>query len=272
MPTVLHQVGRLCALTIGVHAFFTGCCFLNSACMHDTMFEKHWKFSTPCTATRQTSKFWTKGFYNVLSTEERECLDAWLRCMSIQADDDIIKRVSPHLHLQDSLAFFTGFSELRDGLTVMDAFVYQCVPYVTEIRREHQGATTFLHAKTQLEVLGRVPFTRYTFTIFKGFPSVSMLQLNRVRSRFSDRLVVAAAEHRWFGGRIWSVQTASVSSPWGDCGDLVRRYNAFMLSAFATKKTNFRQKTDEWAAVLAAEQQRLREIQEEEIERAMTMS
>lgn len=42
--------------------------------------------------------------------------------------------------------------------------------------------------------------------------------------------VITSVEHHWFGGRMWSAQTGSVSTPWGDMGDLARRSTGYVLS------------------------------------------
>lgn len=44
------------------------------------------------------------------------------------------------------------------------------------------------------------------------------------------RRVITSAEHHWFDGKIWSAQTGSVETPWGDIGDLSRRSTGYVCS------------------------------------------
>lgn len=60
------------------------------------------------------------------------------------------------------------------------------------------------------------------------------------------RRVITTVEHRWFGGRIWSTQTSSVKTPWGDIGDLARRSSGYVLCTFLA---NVRYATDRWRKV-----------------------
>lgn len=60
------------------------------------------------------------------------------------------------------------------------------------------------------------------------------------------RRVITTVEHRWFGGRIWSTQTSSVKTPWGDIGDLARRSSGYVL---CTLLANIRYATDKYRKV-----------------------
>ena len=128
---------------------------------------------------------------------------------------------APRVQLHDTLIFFDGLSELRDGWWFLSLFYTTSSPVVTEIRREEQDGTVFLHAKILTEASARFLPLQYTF------PSTVTLELD-------DKQKICCVEHRWFGGPMVSKRTASVLNVVGDVGDVARRLNGFFLSLAVT--------------------------------------
>lgn len=261
-----RQVGRVGAFIIGAHMSITGVLFLYSRIGKDPFHESHWHHSkTVATHRSNYWRFWEASFYHsVLSPAERKCLDAWLRVMALHTPPLAGSEMSPRIVTQDSLAFLDGLNELRDGVYTLQCCMCKVTPYVLEVRREYQSETTFLHCKVESDVEVRIPYTKRT--VFVGtLPSSVTLQLGHP-SYNKGKLVVNAVEHRWFGGPIFSQQTASMRSPWGDIGDLCRRYNGFMLSAMVTKKISVASRLDAVRETVKKMDKELREEQERQIE------
>lgn len=231
----------------------------------DHTFESHWKYSTPVLTRRKNWwRFWNASFYQpILNDSERECVEAWLTTLALQLPPLASRELSPRVMTQDSLAIFESLYELRDGVNVLQNCLHSVVPYLQEVRRETQEKVVFLHCKVVSDVVLRVPLTSYTFVAWK-FPSVTTLQLEpSVNVR--GREVVTAVEHRWFGGPIWSQQTSSVRSPWGDIGDLGRRYNGFMLSLMLTSRINVKERFEKVRTRAKRIEETLRLQQEEQL-------
>ncbi|AYU83884.1 32 kDa ER-associated protein, putative [Leishmania donovani] len=258
MGTRLHfTVGRVCLA-------MSSSLFLCSAVLHDRAFEQHWDYSKP-TLRKRTHyfDFWRSAFYSpVLSREERECLDVWLSILAVHSPMFATIQLSPKAILQDSMAMLQGVSELRDGVYLLEKLPIRVEPYLQEIRREIQDEVVFLHGKTRTDIYLIVPFTSYSIPLFV-FPASFTLQLERTHT--NGHLHITTAEHRWFSGLICSHQTNSVASPWGDVGDLCRRYNGFLWSLMVTKKISLDERRRALATRAAEIEADLREQQERQI-------
>ncbi|KAG5490660.1 hypothetical protein JKF63_00782 [Porcisia hertigi] len=262
-PRPHFALGRACGAIIGVHLAMSSSLFLCSAFGRDRAFEEHWDYSKP-TLRRRTHyfAFWTPAFYSpVLSKRERECLDVWLSILAMQPPMFATAQLSPKAVLQDSMAVLDGISEIRDGIYLLEKLPIRVEPYLHEIRREVQGDVVFLHGNTRTDICLTVPFTRYSIPLFV-FPASFTLQLERDHTY--GAMHITSMEHRWFGGLICSHQTNSVASPWGDVGDLCRRYNGFLWSLMVTKKISLderRRALATKAAEIAADLQQQQERQ-----------
>jgi hypothetical protein len=196
----------------------------------DEFFERHWAWATPVTSAGAHS-WWArlvpaygshKKKLHTLSPHEQECLTAWERVMAFDlADDSLWTAFSPTVQLHDSLIFFDSLGELRDGWWFLSLFYKRSSPVMTEIRREVQGTTVFLHATIQTEAVAWIIPTQYVF------PSTVTLELDGANK-------ICSVEHRWFGGPLVSRRTASVDNVIGDVGDLSRRLSGFLLSLALT--------------------------------------
>lgn len=237
-----RTVGRICSTIIWVHVGATTGLLLFSKLGNDSAFTEHWQYSTPVLRKRMHYfQFWSPAFFSPsLSKDERRCLDAWMDTLALHSPSFDAPELSPLLVVHDSALCFEGLNEFRDGVYAMEHSFLHAVPYLEEIRREIQGDTTFLHGRVTSDLSLRVPFTSYRLP-FGSFSSAFTLQLEQSPLHRS-RLQVVAAEHRWFGGPIFSHRTNSVRSPWGDVGDLCRRYNGFILSLMVTKKASLRER------------------------------
>ncbi|EPY33763.1 hypothetical protein STCU_02003 [Strigomonas culicis] len=240
MSHVIRSFSRVCGLILAGHATVTAGLLATSLCLRDPCEDAHWGYSTPVCIGRPNWHVWRSSFYqiSVLNSMERRCLESWLRVMALDVPA-LVKEISPYVMTCDSLALLEGLNELRDGVYALSFLLHEVKPHVLEVRRERmdKGNITYLHVKLRLEVRLRLPLTDYTFTAFR-LPSLVVLQIQKEKlsDYTSDHLCVTAAEHHWFNGRIWSTQTGSFASPWGDIGDLMRRYNGFMMSTLVTKK------------------------------------
>ncbi|CAG9584057.1 conserved hypothetical protein [Leishmania major strain Friedlin] len=265
MGTRLHfTVGRVCRAIIGVHLAMSSSFFLCSAALHDRAFEQHWNYSK-VTLRKRTHyfDFWRSAFYSpVLSREERECLDVWLSILAVHSPMFATIQLSPTAILQDSMAMLQGISELRDGVYLLEKLPIRVEPYLQELRREIQDDVVFLHGKTRTDIYLTVPFTSYSIPLFV-FPASFTLQLERTHT--NGHLHITTVEHRWFSGLICSHQTNSVASPWGDVGDLCRRYNGFLWSLMVTKKISLDERRRALATRAAEIEADLKEQQERQI-------
>ncbi|KAG5464355.1 hypothetical protein LSCM1_00537 [Leishmania martiniquensis] len=261
---VHFTVARACGAIIGVHLAMTSSLFLCSAFGRDRAFEEHWGFSKPVLRKRtHYFDFWRPTFYSpVLSREERECLDVWMSILAVHSPMFATIQVSPKVVLQDSMAILNGINELRDGVYLLEKLPIRVEPYLKEIRRELQGDVVFLHGTTRTEIRLTIPFTDYSLPLFL-FPASFTLQLERTHAH--KHLHITTAEHRWFSGLICSYQTNSVASPWGDVGDLCRRYNGFLWSLMVTKKISLDERRRALATRAAEIEADLREQQERQI-------
>lgn len=261
----LRKVGRLCMAVIGAHAFMTGSITVFSRCSTDRFFDEHWRYSTPVLMRRRnyTCPWRSDFFLPSLTRDERECLEAWLSLQSLQTPPLMAPSWSPHVLVQDSLAILDGISEVRDAVYGLSFCVHKVTPEVVEVRRERQDSVTFVHCKTVLDVAVRVPFTSFTFSAFR-LPAFVTLQLEAPSNR-PGKLRIAAADHRWWGGRIWSTQTGSVKPPWGDVGDLVRRYNGFAASIMITKGSTVHERVAYARARARTVDRRVQRLQEEQV-------
>ncbi|SCU68561.1 32 kDa ER-associated protein [Trypanosoma equiperdum] len=194
----------------------------------DTFFLQHWNYGKPVIMKKtHLLAFWE----NALSAGERGCVQAWLDAMSLKSPSHSL--FSPLFVLQDTLLFVCGLPEWRSAvLTLSKLLGTDVVPYCMEIRRERQGDVIFLHLKLETELRPR--FLQWAKGEKGGtlsFPSVATLQLeeNSPGSVGSNKWRIAAAEHRWFGGPIVSQQSATLRSPWGDVGDILRRFFAYSM-------------------------------------------
>ena len=260
-----------CAAFVGVS--FTGT---------DAFFEQHWEASLPVTTRGNESWIRRAIYspsMRLLEDEEKECLDAWLSVMRFDVErksaviakpDDntnssssttsstsssspsalvrtckdtlFTRRFAPSCFLNDSLIFFNGLTEIADGFWFMSLFYDSSEAVVTELRREVQGETVFLHAKTSVDA--KVRFVPLTYT----FRSAVTLELSRESGNNAAEsavqrlaavigkkpLRIVNVEHRWFEGPIVSKFTSTYDSAWGDVGDLFRRVNGFFLSSVIT--------------------------------------
>lgn len=244
----------------------------------DSFFQQHWEVSLPVT-TRGNESWIRRAIYSpsmrLLEEEEKECLDAWLSVMrfdverkssasapqpeekagttsaspsstpaapSVIANTLFTRRFSPTCYLNDSLIFFNGLTEIADGFWFMSLFYDSSEAVVTELRREVQGETVFLHAKTSVDA--KVRWLPLTYT----FRSAVTLELSRETGNKAAEsavqrlssvigrkpLRVVNVEHRWFEGPIVSKFTSTYDNAWGDVGDLFRRVNGFFLSSVIT--------------------------------------
>ncbi|KAG5489672.1 hypothetical protein GH5_00551 [Leishmania sp. Ghana 2012 LV757] len=261
---VRFTAGRVCRAIIGVHVAITSSLFLCSAFGRDCAFEQHWDYSKPILRMRTHHfEFWRPTFYSpVLSREERECLDVWLSILAVHSPMFATIQLSPEAVLQDSMAILQGIGELRDGVYLLEKLPIRVEPYLQEIRRERQDDVVFLHGKTLTDIYFTVPFTGYSLPLF-AFPASFTLQLERTRA--NGHLHITTAEHRWFNGLICSHQTNSVASPWGDVGDLCRRYNGFLWSLMVTKKISLDERRRALATRAAEIEADLKEQQERQI-------
>ncbi|CAJ1038504.1 hypothetical protein Q4I30_008253 [Leishmania utingensis] len=258
------KMGRVCSAIIGVHFAMTSSLFLSSAFAHDTAFEQHWNYSKPTLRKRvHYFDFWRSAFYSpVLSKEERECLDVWMSILALRSPMFATVQLSPKAVLQDSMAILQGISELRDGVYLLEKLPIRVEPYLQEIRREPQGSVVFLHGKTRTDIRLAVPFTSYSIPLCL-FPAAFTLQLERTPT--NGRMHITMVEHRWFSGLICSHQTNSVASPWGDVGDLCRRYNGFLWSLMVTKKISLDERRRALATRAAEIEADLKKQQEQQI-------
>ncbi|KAK7200590.1 32 kDa ER-associated protein [Novymonas esmeraldas] len=255
---------RICGAIIGVHLAMTSSLFMCSAFGRDRAFEQHWEYSTPVVRRRaHYFTFWRPAFYTpVLSREERECLDVWMSVQAVHSPMLATVQLSPKVTLQDSMATLQGISELRDGVYLLEKLPVRVEPQLTELRREHQGEVVFLHGKTRTDIALTVPFTSYAIPLCV-FPASFTLQLERTGG--SANLHITAIEHRWFNGRIFSHWTNSMASPWGDVGDLCRRYNGFLWSLMVTKKISLGERRRALAMMAAEIEADLKEQQERQV-------
>ncbi|GET93605.1 hypothetical protein, conserved [Leishmania tarentolae] len=256
--------GRVCTAIIGVHVAMTSSLFLCSAFLHDRAFEQHWDYSKPTLRRRaHYFNFWRAAFYSpVLSSEERECLDVWLSILGVHSPKLGTLELSPKAILQDSMAMLQGISELRDGVYLLEKLPIRVEPYLQEIRREIQEDVVFLHGNTRTDIYLTVPFTSYSIPLFV-FPASFTLQLERTGAK--GHLHITTVEHRWFSGLICSHQTNSVASPWGDVGDLCRRYNGFLWSLMVTKKISLDERRRALSTRVSEIEADLKEQQERQI-------
>lgn len=258
-------ISRLCGAFIGAHFVMSTTLFLCSAIGRDEAFEQHWSFSRP-TLRRRISyvAFWTPGFFSpVLTREERECLDVWLHILSLHSPPFATIEISPKILLQDSMALLQGIAELRDGIYLLEKLPILVEPYLLEVRREYQGEVVFLHGKTRTDIALTVPFTDFKVALC-AFPASFTLQLERTPAH-GQYLNITTAEHRWFSGLILSHLTNSVSSPWGDIGDLCRRYNGFLWSGMVTKKISLDERRRAFVEKTTRIEEELKRQQEEQI-------
>lgn len=237
-----RQVGRVCSVIIGAHVTMVGLITLFSRLSTDTSLQEHWDYSTPVLRQRKNYfRLWEPGYFiPALSSDERECLDAWISVFRVQPPPLISRNWSPNVLLQDSQAMFDGLGELRDSVYALSFCVHSVDAYLQEVRRERQKDVTFLHCKVMLDVMVRIPFTQRVLRVYQ-LPSTSTLEL-QYPPYSPKKLHITAVEHRWWGGRIWSAQTGSVRTPWGDIGDIVRRYNGFALATAVTKETRMEER------------------------------
>ncbi|CCW69925.1 unnamed protein product [Phytomonas sp. Hart1] len=222
------QFRRFFSFVVGFHAVLLAVPFLYSRCGRDRFFEAHWEFSTPVLRRRQTYwRFWDPTFRTpVLSKEENRCLSAWLHLME-EAAPHPMHDLSPHIRTHDTLALYNGLNELQCGIYIIQHCVHKITPYLVELRREVQDDVTFLHFRLEFDMEGRIPLTSWCFSLGQ-LPSSVSLQLGKQGSKSTDPVVIDSVENRWFNGPIWSYQTRSTPSFFGDIGDLFRCYNAFM--------------------------------------------
>lgn len=260
-----RSITRVCGAIIGVHLAMTSSLFLCSSIGRDDAFEQHWNYSRPTLRKRASYvAFWTPGFFSpVLTSEERACLDVWLNTLALHTPLFATIEISPKISLQDSMAVLQGISELRDGVYLLEKLPIKVEPYLQEVRREYQDDVVFLHGKTKTDISLTVPFTDYTIPLFV-FPASFTLQLERTQAR-RHHLNITTVEHRWFNGLILSHLTNSVSSPWGDVGDLCRRYNGFLWSGMVTKKITLDERRRAFVEKTTQIEEDLKRQQEEQI-------
>lgn len=248
------------ALWIGKRAVIghalTCCVFVGvSAFSHDVSMEQRWRGATHAVVK-------SEGLFSrarALTTEERECLEAWLELMRFHVEPNgNLKKFSVRCALNDSLIFFDGLSECTDGFTFLSKFYTSSEPVVTELRREEVKGVISLHAKLLTEAQFRFVPLRYVFSSTVtleledyggllaaatdaassvGSPGVSspatVATGGTVRS-LSGKKRIRCAEHRWFGGPIVSRFTRTFKNSYGDMGDLFRRFNGFTLATVVT--------------------------------------
>ncbi|KPI83750.1 hypothetical protein ABL78_7205 [Leptomonas seymouri] len=265
MVRILKPVFRFCGVAIGAHVALCSSLFLCSLLGRDKEYEEHWRYSKPTLRTRGSYvAFWMPGFFSpVLTSEERECLDVWMHTISLHPPLFATIQISPKVVLHDSMALLQGISELRDGLYILEKLPISVEPYLQEVRREYQDEVVFLHGRTRTDIALRVPFTTFTMPLF-ALPASFTLQLERTHSH-GQHLHITAVEHRWFNGLLLSHLTNSVSSPWGDVGDLCRRWNGFLWSAMATKKISLAERRRAFVEMTAHMEEKLKRQQEEQI-------
>ncbi|KPA81580.1 putative mitochondrial 32 kDa ER-associated protein (ERAP32) [Leptomonas pyrrhocoris] len=265
MVQIPKSITRLCGAALGAHLAMTSSVFLCSSLGHDDVFEQHWNYSRPTLRKRVSYvAFWTPGFFSpVLSGEERECLDVWMHTLALHTPLFATIQISPKITVQDSMAVLQGISELRDGVYLLEKLPIAVEPYLQEVRREYQDDVVFLHGKTRTDIAFKVPFTHYKVPLFV-FPASFTLQLERTHSR-GPHLNITVVEHRWFNGLLLSHSTNSVSSPWGDVGDLCRRYNGFLWSGMATKKISLGERRRAFIEKTTRMEEELKRQQEEQI-------
>lgn len=227
---------------------------LISAFREDAEWKAHWRQSKITVLENNNYfRFWRPSFfYPVLRDNERRCLNDWLQAITIEPSSSSalttesrscspstsphLPHLSPSLVLHDSLFLVIGARELLQLQKFTSHFVHGLKPTVYAMHREVQGKeAVLLHLKCRSDMLFRIPMTSIVFSC-GSFPFTATLVVEHAKSSFFPSLyrkpsaMVTFAEHRWFGGCIWSTQTSSISSPWGDIGDLWRRTNAYVLS------------------------------------------
>eukprot|EP00796_Vickermania_ingenoplastis_P011058 gene11058-7689_t len=225
---------------------------LHSRLTWDPCLAAHWKQSNPVVLERVNWwRFWRRSFYfPVLRGSERSCLDAWLSIMALRSPlAGASGCIAPCIVTQDSVAFLDGLQELRDASYLLSKIFHEVRPAVYALHRERQGDAVLLHGMLRSDVVLRLPFTSITFCCY-SFPSAVTLVLEHPPTSFFTfpkrrRRVITVAEHHWFGGRIWSSQTGSFHSSWGDIGDISRRFTGFCIAVMQTNRRGIQQRVED---------------------------
>lgn len=219
----------------------------------DRGWEAHWKQSTPVLLEKPTwgGKFRQKVYMPLMRTQEHECLSAWLEVLALNPSSppprsaaQEMAHISPSLVTHDNLLVLVNLSELQAARRLLRLFV-NAEPCLLSVHREMQGKLTLLQCKTENTLTGRLPFMKRRFQLGTLRSSSSLVLQpshqslwRRLQFWRRQQLEVTMAEHHWFGGRIWSSQTGSVSSPWGDIGDISRRSMGYLFALLSGTSSN----------------------------------
>ncbi|CCW63850.1 unnamed protein product [Phytomonas sp. EM1] len=256
---------RFLLFTAGFHAIALIGPLSYSRFGRDKFFEAHWEYSTPVFRHRKTYwRFWDPTFRTpVLTDEENRCLGAWLQLMEAPAPQPM-QDLSPNIRTHDTMALYDGLKELQCGIYIVQHCLHKITPNLVELRREMQGDVTFLHFTLEFDMEARIPLTPWCFSCGR-LPSSVSLQLGRGGPKPTDPLVITAVENRWFNGPIWSYQTRSAPSFFGDIGDLFRCYNAFISTVFVQSAIPVKRRVDQTRAWLSGIAAAVQEEQEKQI-------
>jgi hypothetical protein len=246
----LYKVGTrvVCA-----HVIAQGVLVGHAALGRDPTFEQRWR-GAHHVAMRSGGMF---SRTRTLAPDEVECVNAWLDLLRFVAEPTGNMRLfSAQCTLNDQLIFFDGRSEIADGFAFMSYFFERTDPVVTAIRREETSKGPALHIRTQTEAKVRWLPIQYTFTsaatlsledqggwrhaLATAASSGSQSEVAAAVLESSGgatlqrRKRIASVEHRWFGGPIVSRFTGTYKNAYGDVGDLLRRWEGFVLATAVT--------------------------------------
>lgn len=250
---IFRRLYRIGTRVVCAHVITQGIFVAHAALARDASHEQRWRGSQHVTLRRD-------GFFSrsrVLAPDEVECVEAWLDLMRFVVNPaGNLRKFSTQCTLNDPLIFFDGRSEVADGFAFLSYFFEKSDPVITSIRREEVGGVVSLHLKMQTEARVRWVPLHYTFSSaatlgledFGGWkqsmggasgasssPSPSSQQIAVAeRAPLQKRKRIHSVEHRWFGGPIVSRFTSTYKNAYGDMGDLVRRWEGFVLSTVIT--------------------------------------
>ncbi|ORC81680.1 uncharacterized protein TM35_001091030 [Trypanosoma theileri] len=212
---------RLMVFSLGGQFLFCTMCVTYARYGKDKFFSEHWRYAIPVTLNQTRSwAFWQNG----ITPSERACAEAWLDAMNFKLPSN--DKFASKFILQDTLCLLCNRTECANAIAFLQKLLpIQTTSYCMEIRKEKQDSVVFLHLKLETDFTMKLPFSTVQRRFI--FPSIVSLQLENKDSQTR----IAAAEHRWFGGPLVSFQSTSISSPWGDIGDLWRRFNGFAVSS-----------------------------------------
>lgn len=253
---VFRRLYKIGTRVVCVHLLAQGILIAHAALARDAAFEQRWRGSHHV-AMRSGGLF---SRTRTLSPDEAECVNAWLDLMRFVADPTgNLRLFSTQCTLNDQLIFFDGRSEIADGFAFMSYFFERTDPVVTAIRREETDKGPALHIRTQTEAKVRWLPIQYTFTsaatlaledhggwrsALAASSSTSSKENNNITTAvgvlessgatLQRRKRITSVEHRWFGGPIVSRFTGTYKNAYGDMGDLLRRWEGFVLATAVT--------------------------------------